>query len=136
LINLDEVKSQHEAFCDIMQHVKPGGTFLMIEDSHDGLERLNQVRALLDLERMDAPWHNVFVYDAEVASWATDEYILEEFVPFTSTYYFLSRVVYARLARDKGEELKYDSDINLLAPKLPSFGDLGAVRLWVWRRKK
>ena len=57
-----------------------------------------------------------------------------EVIPFTSTYYLLSRVVYARLAKDRNEELRYDSEINQLALKLPSFGDLGAVRLWVWRR--
>jgi ubiquinone/menaquinone biosynthesis C-methylase UbiE len=136
LINLDEVESQHQAFREIMSHLKPGGTFLMIEDSHDGLAKLNAVRADLDLEPIDAPWHNVFLHEAEVADWAEDNFILEAFVPFTSTYYFLSRVVYARLARDKGEELKYDSDINQLALELPSMGDLGAVRLWVWRRRE
>jgi len=135
LINLDDVKSQEAGFRDIMSHVKPGGVFLMIEDSHDGLARMNEMRAKLDLESIPAPWHNVFFHEAEVAAWADDQHVLEEFVPFTSTYYFLSRVVYARLARDKNETLRYDSEINMLAPRLPSIGDLGAVRLWVWRRK-
>jgi len=69
-----------------------------------------------------------------VPKWATDDFILEEVVPFSSTYHFLSRVVYASLARDKGEELKYDSDINILACKLPIVGNFGPVRLWQWRR--
>ncbi len=134
LINLDDAGSQQQAFREIMQHVNLGGVYLMIEDSYDGLMRLNTMRQKLDLEPIAPPWHNVFLHEAYVAKWADDQYILEEFAPFTSTYYFLSRVIYASLARDKGEELKYDSDINLLALKLPSIGDMGAVRLWVWRR--
>lgn len=135
LINLDDAGSQKQAFYEIMQHVMPNGVYLMIEDSLDGLEKLNAMRLMLDLEPIGVPWHNVFLRESDVARWANDHCLMEEFIPFTSTYYFLSRVIYARLARDKGEELRYDSDINMLAPILPSIGDIGAVRLWVWRRK-
>lgn len=134
LINLDGEPSQREAFLSIMSHVKPGGRYLMIESSVQGLERTNELRTGLDLERIDPPWHNVFIDENAVPAWATDEFVLEEVVPFTSTYHFLSRVVYAALARDKGEELKYDSDINMLACKLPIVGDFGPVRLWQWRK--
>lgn len=136
LVNLDDVGAQHQAFSEIMTCVKPGGIYLMIEDSHDGLEKLNAMRRLVELEPIPPPWHNVFLHERDVAAWATDEWRIEDFVPFTSTYYFLSRVVYARLARDTGEELRYDSAINLMAPKFPPMGDLGAVRLWVWRKER
>jgi ubiquinone/menaquinone biosynthesis C-methylase UbiE len=134
LINLDGEASQHQAFRNIMSHVKPGGRYLMIESSIQGLERTNELRADLNLERIDPPWHNVFIDENAVPEWATADFILEEVVPFSSTYHFLSRVVYASLARDKGEELKYDSDINILACKLPIVGNFGPVRLWQWRR--
>jgi ubiquinone/menaquinone biosynthesis C-methylase UbiE len=135
LINLDSDATQRQAFLKIMSQVKPGGRYLMIESSIQGLERTNELRQLLDLERMDPPWHNVFLNESSVENWGTDEFILEEVVPFTSTYHFLSRVVYARLAADKNEELKYDSDINMLACRLPIVGNFGPVRLWSWRRK-
>ena|SRR3989442_7549560 len=135
LINLGSEATQHQAFLRIMQQVKPGGRYLMIESSIQGLERTNELRRQLDLEPMEPPWHNVFLSELSVDNWATDEFILEEVVPFTSTYHFLSRVVYARLAADKNEELRYDSDINLLACRLPVIGNFGPVRLWSWRRK-
>jgi ubiquinone/menaquinone biosynthesis C-methylase UbiE len=135
LINLDDLVSQERAFRELMDHLTPGGTYLMIEDSFDGLEKLNEVRTSVQLEPIDPPWHNLFLREKEVAAWARPGCLLQEFVPFTSTYYFLSRVVYARLAKDRSEELRYDSEINLLAPSLPNLGDLGAVRLWVWRRQ-
>jgi len=135
LINLDSAATQRQAFLEIMSHVKPGGYYLMIESSIQGLERTNELRLLLGLENMDAPWHNLFLNESSVENWGTDEFILEEVVPFTSTYHFLSRVVYARLAADKNEELRYDSDINMLACRLPVIGNFGPVRLWSWRRK-
>lgn len=135
LINLDSDATQRRAFLKIMSQVKPGGCYLMIESSVQGLERTNELRRLLDLEIMDPPWHNVFLNESSVENWGTDEFVLEEVIPFTSTYHFLSRVVYARLAADKNEELRYDSDINMLACRLPVIGNFGPVRLWNWRRK-
>jgi hypothetical protein len=107
----------------------------MIESSIQGLERTNALRELLQLERMDPPWHNVFLDEESVRAWGTDEFTLEEVIPFSSTYHLFSRVVYARLAADKGEELRYDSEINMLACRLPIIGDFGPARLWHWRRK-
>ena len=76
----------------------------------------------------------MFIDETAVPKWANDQFSLEEVIPFSSTYHFLSRVVYAGLARDKGEKLRYDSDINMLACKLPIVGNFGPARLWLWRR--
>src|SRR5215831_2629714 len=132
LINLDSEEAQRRAFLNIMSHVNPNGLYLMIESAIQGLERTNELRQLLELERMEPPWHNVFLDESSVEKWGTDRFVLEEVVPFTSTYHFLSRVIYARLAADKNEELKYDSDINMLACRLPPIGNFGPVRLWSW----
>lgn len=135
LINLEDEASQRRAFEEIMSHVKPGGHYLMIESCVQGLERTNELREILGLERMDPPWHNAFLDESSVPKWATEQFSLEEVIPFSSTYHFLSRVVYARLAEDKGEPLRYDSEINMLACRLPIIGDFGPARLWLWRRK-
>jgi len=135
LINLDSESTQHRAFEEIMSHVKPGGYYLMIESSVEGLARTNELREMLNLERIDPPWHNVFLNESSVPQWATDEFSLEEVIPFSSTYHFLSRVVYARLAADKDEPLRYDSEINMLACRLPVIGNFGPARLWLWHRK-
>ena len=134
LINLDDEAAQHKAFLDIMKHVKVGGRYFMIESFIQGLERINELRVSLGLERIAPPWHNVFLNEELVQNWATDEYVIEEIYPFSSTYYFLSRVVYAKLAQDSGEKLRYDSDINLVACKLPPIGNFGPARLYQWRR--
>lgn len=134
LINLGSYAIQYQAFIEIMSFLKPGGCYLMIESFVQGLERTNELRTLLGLERIDPPWHNVFMDENLMPQWINERNALVKIVPFSSTYYFLSRVVYAALARDKGEDLRYDSDINLLACKLPPIGDFGPARLYLWQR--
>ena len=134
LINLDNETAQHSAFLDVMKHVKMGGYYFMIESFIEGLERINELRISLGLKRIDAPWHNTFLIEESVQNWGTDEYVLEEIYPFSSTYYLLSRVVYAKIAQDSREELRYDSNINVVSCKLPPIGNFGPTRLWQWRK--
>ncbi len=134
LINLASIEEQHAAFRNIMKHVRPGGRYLMCESFIQGLEKSNELRNTIGLEPIAPPWHNVFVDEVAAASWETPEFRLVDRQPFTSTYHFLSRVVYAKLAADRGEQLRYDSDINMLSLKLPPIGDCGPVRLWIWER--
>jgi ubiquinone/menaquinone biosynthesis C-methylase UbiE len=135
LINLDTEEKQYNAFSGIMKHLKNDGKYFMIESCIDGINRTNELRALLGLEPMSPPWHNLFLREDAVAKWANANYILEEVYPFSSTYHLLSRVVYAKLAADKHEELRYDSDINLISCRLPPIGNFGPARLWQWRKK-
>jgi ubiquinone/menaquinone biosynthesis C-methylase UbiE len=134
LINLQEYELQKKAFQILMTYLKSGGVFLMIESFIQGLNYTNECRKILDLEPIDPPWHNKFLDEEQIRTWGSNEYFLEKEIPFSSTYYFLSRVVYARLARDRGEELRYDSEINRISCKLPIVGNFGSVRLWVWRK--
>ncbi|HBG27361.1 MAG: hypothetical protein A2Y10_18840 [Planctomycetes bacterium GWF2_41_51] len=135
LINLDSEEKQYKAFLGIMSHLKTKGRYYMIESCIEGLERTNELRISLGLEAMAPPWHNLFFKEGIVAKWADDKYVLEEVFPFSSTYHFLSRVVYAKIAHDKKEELRYDSDINLVSCKLPPIGNFGPVRLWQWLKR-
>ena len=139
LVNLTSKEDQRRAFSEIMSQVKPGGYYLMIEDSQQGLDSLNVLRCGLDLEPILPPWHNLFLDERDVSVWQTAEWqLVEGPKAVASTYYFLSRVVYAKIAGDQGlkpEELRYDSEINRLAYRLPrNIGDWGAPKIWMWQR--
>lgn len=136
LINLTDTEQQRQAAMSVQHVLKPGGIYVMLECNLDGGERTNDVRRSLGLDSIDPPWHNLFFRESEVASWSSPDFTLEQVLPISSTYNFLSRVVYARLAADSGEELEYDSAINLLSLKLPSMvGNFGPVNAWIWRKK-
>lgn len=134
LINLNSLEEQKQAFDSIISHVKPGGSFIMVECAIDGQNKTNALRKMLGLELMEIPWHNLFFYMADVESWQSKECMIETFDHISSTYHFLSRVVYAALGEPDGE-LKYDSKINKLAISLPqNFGEFGPVKAWIWRK--
>lgn len=135
LINLNSYEEQVAAFEDIMSLVKPGGVFVMVECTFDGQNKTNALRTRLGIERMEIPWHNLFFHMSDIESWQTAERWIESFDHISSTYHFLSRVVYAALGESAGSELKYDSEINKLAIALPqNIGEFGPVKGWVWRK--
>lgn len=137
LINLADWPTQCRAIGALGAHLKPGGRYVMVENSQDALERLNAVRVPLGLAAVVPPAHNRYLREGEVAAARPPGLSLTDVRYFTSTYYFLSRVVNAALAAEKGEEPAYDSPVNRLASRLP--GDLvpniGQGVAWVWSRQ-
>jgi hypothetical protein len=59
---------------------------------------------------------------------------LMEIIPYSSTYYFLSRVVNAWLANEKGMEPNYNAKINKLAFKLPSISDCAQGKIYLYKK--
>jgi SAM-dependent methyltransferase len=134
-INITDIEKQRDAVLSVPDTLKSGGVYIMIECFVEGAEETNLLRRRLGLEEMNAPWHNLFFHLHEVKSWSTPSFYVEKVVHISSTYHFLSRVIYARLAADSGEALKYDSPINLLAAKLPQdLGEFGPVKACIWRK--
>lgn len=135
LINLGSTDEQKQTIQSIPQILRSGGMYLMIECSVEGGDMTNEMRQRLGLEPINPPWHNLFFKEADVKSWQLDNFKIEQFLHISSLYHFLSRVVYAKYAELRGEELKYDSDINKIALMLPQeIGNFGPVKAWIWRK--
>jgi ubiquinone/menaquinone biosynthesis C-methylase UbiE len=132
LINLASFEEQAQALKNLSYYLKPNGKIINIESSRQGLARTNELRKILDLDEIKEPWHNHFIDEKRWEKLEIPGLALERVSNITSTYSLLSRVVYAKVAY--GEQLKYDSDINKLALKLPNLGNIGPVRMWVWRK--
>lgn len=101
----------------------------------DAVERLNRLRMSLELSEITPPGHNRYLRESEVASLKVSGLSLVAIQQYSSTYYFLSRVVNAALATARREEPDYQSSINQLALRLP--GDLcdglGQSVAWIWQ---
>ncbi len=136
-INLSTVGAQREAVLSVADVLEPGGLYVMVECFNEGAEETNLLRQRLGLPRMSAPWHNLFFDLHEVKGWSAPDFYVERVVHISSTYHFLSRVIYAKLAEHKDEVLRYDSEINLLAAELPQeIGEFGPVKACVWRKAR
>lgn len=136
LINLNNIKLQEEAVKGIKKIVKPGGMYLMIECSINGLEFTNSLRKILGIEPLTVPWHNVFFLEEDVKSWQTKDFRIKDFMHITSTYYFLSRVINAKLSKILSRQPNYDDTLNKISLLLPQqIGAFGSVKAWVWEKK-
>lgn len=134
IINLQDWDLQRQAIEDITVLLKPGGIYVMCENSMDGLDRINELRDKLGLSSISPPWHNRYLREKEVESLLMPDVKLDHVNHFSSTYYLLSRVLNAALAAKEGKDPSYDAPINQLAMSLPSLGDWGQGKIWVWRK--
>lgn len=136
IINLSDWPTQRQAIIAVISRLRPGGAYVMCENSQDGLDQVNELRARIGLPKITPPWHNRYLRDHEISRLRIPGACLENVDCFSSTYYFLSRVVNAWLAAQKGRDPSYDTPLNKLALRLPSWGNMGQGRIWLWRKKK
>lgn len=134
LINLPDWTTQKQAIINITNLLVDGGLYVMCENSQDGLDKINSLRERVGLPRITPPWHDRYFHDSELQQTTFPEVKLEGISFFSSTYYFLSRVVNAWLAAQEGKAPDYEAPVNQLALRLPPIGDLGQGRIWLWRK--
>ena len=135
LINLIDLKSQIKALSEIAFILKKQGLFLMCEDTLGGLTSLNSLRKKLQLPEIKTRWHNVYLAEKPFLEAVSKLFDLISIKNISSTYYMVSRVIYARLAADSGVEPEYLHPINRIAAQLPYIGDYGPLKLFVFRKK-
>ena len=134
LINLKTFEEQKKTIIKIFNLLKKSGIYLMCENSIDGLNGINKYRQQLNLSIIQPPWHNCYFEEAKLNTIQSDNIILQEKKPFTSSYYILSRIVNAHIAKLNNEEPKYESDINKIGLLIDALNlDIGQTKLWIWK---
>lgn len=134
LINLDSWASQKKSIIKLINCLKPKGTLVLMENSATGLKKINDYRSILGLKKIKAPWHNLYLDDNKMLNFKIRNCKLTQIIPYSSTYYFLSRVVNAWLANEKGIEPNYNAKINKLALKLPSISDCAQGKIYLYKK--
>jgi ubiquinone/menaquinone biosynthesis C-methylase UbiE len=132
IINLQDWSSQKTAIIRLLSLLGENGKYIMCESSQDGLNNINYLRQKIRLMNIFPPWHNRYLRDDEVNTIDVPNIKLERIDNFSSTYYFISRVINAWMAEQEGKEPKYDALINKLGIELPPFGDMAQTKIWVW----
>jgi ubiquinone/menaquinone biosynthesis C-methylase UbiE len=137
LINLTSRDDQMKAVHEVHRILRPGGLYLMCEDTEQGLNNLNRIRVAMGLESIGVRWHNLYLDEAHIVPGASKIFELITVENFSSFYYLSSRIIHAKLAQEQGIEPRYDSDINRVAALFSSigeFGDFGPLKLFVFRK--
>lgn len=73
IINLIEWELQKKVIIDLMNHLKPGGLFLMLEGYKEGVDDLNRFRNLFNLPDIPIKWHNLFLEDDKILNLLSEE---------------------------------------------------------------
>jgi SAM-dependent methyltransferase len=133
LINIQPFNNQLHALSQITALANVGGVIALIEPTLQSLNQLNELREVVGLEEIELRWHNLYLDEEQFLDNLPDDLELEYIDRFSSTYYLASRIFNA-IATPKGESPDYRSAINQAGRLLPSFGDFGPHKMFVFRK--
>lgn len=134
LINLPEMGLQLQAVANLERIIRPGGRLVLLECSRQAQERLNGLRARVGLDPIPYHWHNLYLDEPPFLAGVPASLELVATDAFSSLYYLISRVFNARLT-PPGRAPDYTAEINRIATRLPSVGDVGPHKIWAFRKR-
>lgn len=123
IINLKNWEEQKQSLIEMRKFLKKNGRIILVENTQEGLARLNTLRKQFSLHAIGIRWHNFYVPEKKFLTFVKRHFILESTENIGNLYYIVSRVVYAKLAQLEGKEPRYDHPINEIASKLPPLAD-------------
>jgi SAM-dependent methyltransferase len=149
LINLASWEEQRQGLVNIHRMLKPGGRYLMIENTNDAFQAMNDVRASVGLAPVPQHWHNRFFDYQELQSFLTGRFQLLRFHDF-GLYYLLTRVYVQMFAAFEGYGInakkdplfeRSDAAARILFEKLGDRVEIsgarafGPIQFWALRRE-
>lgn len=137
LINLGGWDRQLRALRECARVLRRGGELLLSEATCQGWRRLNGFRKEWGLPEIPVKPFNEYLDEERVAREISPELELGELVDFSSTYYVGTRVLKPLLIAALGADVEpanADTEWNRWLAQLPSWGDYGTQRLFVFRK--
>jgi len=98
--NIRPESAQFKTIDTLGRYLAPGGKLILVESSQIALSNINKHRTFYGLPTITPPWNNLFLDDSSLKSYSFKDLRLTEIDSFASNFYFITRIVYARLARD------------------------------------
>lgn len=101
LINLPTWEDQKRGIDNIYADLRPGGYYVMIENTYEGHEALNSVRRAVGLADIPLHWHNLFFHHDQLIEHFHGKFMVKHHATF-DLYYFLTRVFVTMFAKFEG----------------------------------
>jgi len=102
VINFMTWDEQKRVLDNIWQTLRPGGRYVMIENTFEGFENLNSVRRAVGLPNIPLhDWHNYFLHYDRLMEYFLGKFVVEKTHTF-DLYYLLTRVFTNMFAKFEG----------------------------------
>lgn len=138
IINLGDWKLQVNGLRQCIKLIKKGGLLLLSEATLQGWNNLNKLRKEWELNDIPMPLFNNYIDEDKLIKEVSSELELKEINNFSSTYFIGTRIIKPLIIKLLGD-IKDVSDpgmeINRLFSLLPSWGDYGTQKLFVFEKK-
>jgi ubiquinone/menaquinone biosynthesis C-methylase UbiE len=137
LINLQNRRRQLKGLRECIRVLKPGGILLFSEATLQGWRQLNKFRKEWGLSNIPMPKFNQYLDQEKIIEEVSPHLQLVKVVDFSSTYYVGTRVLKPLLIKALGIDIdvaKPDMEWNRWFSQLPSWGDYGTQKLFVFKK--
>lgn len=134
ITNLPTRNLQRKAIDECFRILSPDGTFCLTDLFVEGYEKINRLRSKVGLDAINLPKHAELFTEEGLSQLIKGRFELVDIIDNTSTYYFISRIIYPAIAERLGIKIKSDSIINWVASKMPSIGSLGINKTYVFKK--
>lgn len=114
LINLSNFAQQVNVLENLSTLLNKNGSILCCENSSTGLKKINNARKILGLKKIKMPWHNRYIDNEKLIKFKFKKIIFKKLHEFSSSFYFISRVLNAFDAKIRKNN-KFDERLNQLA---------------------
>jgi len=135
---LDE-KIQLNTIDNLGSFLKNDGYMILVESSKTAQNRLNNERAKYNLHEIIPPSINLFFNDENVKKYNFQNVKLVEIVPFASDFYYITRLIYARYAKEYlKENTSYDHPLEKIAISMAdrmSTKDYSQIQTYLFTKK-
>jgi SAM-dependent methyltransferase len=101
LINLPSWEEQKMAIENIRSLLRPGGIYVMIENTYEGHDALNEYRLTMGLAKIPKHWHNLYFHHTELMAFLRQRFHLVAHHTFP-LYYLITRVFLNQIASFQG----------------------------------
>lgn len=138
IINLNNWESQLRGLKEYIRILKPGGTLILSEATIQGWKKLNSFRKEWGLTEIPMPGFNSYIDEELVVKELSKYAELVEIRNFASTYYVGTRILkplMSKLADNKIDSSLPNMEWNRWFSQLPSWGDYGTQKLFIFIKK-